>query len=300
MNVKNGTKTRGIILMVHSMAALALTDALIKVSASSLSPAQVLFLLIGGCLVLFALIAILQGEKLIDRRAFAPVLLLRYFVEVIGMVGMILALTHVPLSTVGAITQATPILVAVGAVLFLGEKVSWRRWSSIAIGFLGVLLVVQPGAEQLDNAVFWAVLAMVAFSVRDLVTRLTPPGIASASLATYTMAAAIPFSIGWVFYNGESLLPAQANWFVVAIMVGLGSLGYLLLIASLRVGELSVVMPFRYSRIIFLLLLGVLVFDERPSASMLIGAMLIIVSGVYMMWREQRLKQVSGQQESDA
>jgi drug/metabolite transporter (DMT)-like permease len=300
MNVKNGTKTRGIILMVLSMAALALTDALIKVSASSLSPAQVLFLLIGGGLVLFALIAILQGEKLIDRRAFAPVLLLRYFVDVIGLVGTVLALSYVPLSTVGAITQATPILVTVGAVLFLQEKVSWRRWSSIAVGFLGVLLVIQPGAEEMDIAVFWAILAMVSFSVRDLVTRLTPPEIASASLATYTMVAAIPFAIGWLLYNGESLFPAQANWVVVAIMVGSGSLGYLLLIASLRVGELSVVMPFRYSRIIFLLLLGVLVFGERPSASMLIGATLIIVSGIYIMWREQRLKQGLGQQKSGA
>ena len=159
---------------------------------------------------------------------------------------------------------------------------------------------MQPGAEKMDVAVFWAVLAMVAFSVRDLVTRLTPPEIASASLATYTMVAAVPFATGWVLYNGESLLPAQANWVVVAFMVGLGSLGYLLLIASLRVGELSVVMPFRYSRIIFLLLLGALVFDERPNASMLIGATLIIVSGVYMMWRERRLKQGLGRQMGDA
>ena len=297
MNVTNGTKPRGVILMVLSMATFALADTLVKVSGSFLSPAQIMFYLIGGGLVLFASMAIFQGEKLTDPRAFAPVLLLRYFAEVIGMVGLVLALTYVPLSTVGAITQATPILVAVGAVLFLGEKVSWRRWSSIAIGFLGVLLVVQPGGEKLDIAVFWAVMAMVAFSVRDLVTRLTPPDISSASLATYTMTAAAPFAIGWVFYNGESLFPAQVNWVVVAFMVGLGSVGYLLLIAALRVGELSVVMPFRYSRVIFLLLLGVLVFEERPSASMLIGAALIIVSGVYMMWREQRLKQALGQQE---
>lgn len=299
MNVKDGTKTRGIALMVLSMVAFALTDTLVKVSASSVSPAQNMFFLMGGGLVLFALIAIFQGDKLTDPRVFAPVLLLRYFVEVIGMVGMVLALTYVPLSTVGAITQATPILVAVGAVLFLREKVSWRRWSSIAIGFMGVLLVIQPGADGMDIAVFWAVLAMVAFSVRDLVTRLTPPEIASATLATFTMAAAIPFAIGWVFYNGESFFPAQANWVVVAFMVALGSLGYLLLIASLRVGELSVVMPFRYSRIIFLLLLGLLVFGERPNASMLFGATLIIVSGVYMMWREQRVKQRLGLQKGD-
>jgi len=218
----------------------------------------------------------------------------RYLAEIIGMVGMVQALANAPLSTVGAITQATPILVAVGAVLFLGEKVSWRRWSSIAIGFFGVLLVVQPGAEPLDYTIFWAVLAMVALSVRDLVTRLTPPDMASASLATYTMVAAVPFAAGWVLYNGDSFFPAQANWIVVIFMIGLGSLGYILLISSLRAAALSVVMPFRYSRIIFLLLLGILVFDESPSVSMLCGATLIIVSGIYMMWREQRLKKSIG------
>lgn len=276
--------------MLLSMGAFALADTLVKVSSTFLSPAQVLFYLISGALVLFALMAIAQGEKLTDPRAFAPVLLLRYLSEVIGMVGMVMALANVQLSTVGAITQATPMLVAVGAVLFLGEKVSWRRWTSIALGFVGVLMIVQPGTEGFDLAVLWAVLAMFAMSIRDLTTRLTPIGMASTSLATYTMIAAIPFATGWVLYNGENLIPPQTNWIVVIPMVSSGALAYILLITSIRMAEVSVVTPFRYSRIIYLLVLGVLVFDERPSAVMLCGATLIIASGVYMMWREQRVK----------
>ncbi|SHK65431.1 Uncharacterized membrane protein [Shimia gijangensis] len=188
----------------------------------------------------------------------------------------------------------------VGAVFFLKEAVSWRRWSSIAIGFFGVMLVVQPGAENLGYTVGWAVLSLVAFSVRDLVTRLTPPDIASACLATYTMVVALPFAIAWVFLNGERFFPENVNWVIVTFMVALGSLGYLLLIASLRIGELSAVMPFRYSRIVFLLVLGVLVFGERPNASMLTGAALVIASGVYIMWREQILKQRLNQKKIDA
>lgn len=284
---------RGISLMVLSMGAFALADTLVKMSTSFLSPPQVLYLLIGGGLILFSLMAKLQGETLLDRRAFAPILLLRYVSEVFGMVGMILALAHVPLSTVGAITQASPILVTVGAVLFLGEKVSWRRWSSIIVGFVGVLLIVQPGAVGFDPAVLWAVLAMVALSIRDLTTRLTPAGMPSTCLATYTMTAAIPFVIGWVLYSGDSLLPSQVNWLIAIPMIGLGSVGYMLLIASLRMAEASVVMPFRYSRIIFLLVLGILVFHERPGILVLIGAALIILSGIYMMWREQRVKRAA-------
>lgn len=288
------TNVRGILLMVLSMGAFALADTLIKLATSFLSTAQVLFFLIGGALVLFALMAKLQGDRLMDLRAFTPILLLRYVAEIFGMLGMVLALAKVPLSTVGAITQATPMLVAVGAVLFLREKVSWRRWSSILVGFVGVLLIVRPGAFEFDFAVLWALLAMVALSVRDLTTRLVPADMASASLATYTMTAAVPFTIGWVLFNGESLFPVQIDWLIVIPMIVLGAIGYILLIASLRTAEVSVVMPFRYSRIIFLLVLGVLVFNERPDALMLIGASLIIISGTYMMWREQRVKKLSG------
>ena len=93
--------------------------------------------------------------------------------------------------------------------------------------------------------------------------------------------------------SGESLIPPQTNWLIIVPMAVLGALGYLLLIASLRTAEVSAVMPFRYSRIIFLLILGVFVFDERPDALMISGAMLIILSGIYMMWREQKLKRLS-------
>ncbi|MFT6876827.1 MAG: drug/metabolite transporter (DMT)-like permease [Granulosicoccus sp.] len=133
---------------------------------------------------------------------------------------------------------------------------------------------------------------MVALSVRDLTTRLVPADMASASIATYTMAAAVPFTIGWVIFNGERLLPEQINWFVIIPMVVLGAIGYMLLIASLRMAEVSVVLPFRYSRIIFLFILGVLVFGEKPDALMLLGASLIVVSGTYMMWREQLAKRM--------
>lgn len=276
--------------MVLSMAAFALADTLVKVNSSTVSPAQVLFFLIGGGLVAFSLIAKVQGADLMDAQAFTPILLLRYLSEVLGMVGMVLALANVPLSTVGAITQATPMVVTLGAVLFLGEQVSWRRWSAIVVGFLGVMLIVQPGGAEFDVAVLWAILAMVSLSVRDLTTRLTPVNMASSALATYTMIAAIPFAVGWVLFNGESLFPEQANWLLVLCMTSLGAAGYLCLIGSMRMTEASTVAPFRYTRILFLLVLGILVFDERPSVTMLAGAALVIASGVYMMWREKRVK----------
>lgn len=281
------TNVRGIFLMLMSMGAFAIADTLVKVSTSMISPAQIMFYLLGGALIIFGIMATMQKDRLLDIRAFSPILLLRYFTEIAGMVGMVMALANVPISVVGAITQASPMLATVGAALFLKERVGWRRWCSIIIGFMGVLLIVQPGAITFDVAVLWAILAMVALSIRDLTTRLIPKDIASASLATYTMAAATPVTIAWVLFNGESLVPENINWFVTVPMVVIGAMGYMLLIAALRTAEVSVVMPFRYSRIIYLLILGVLVFDEKPGVLMLIGALLIIASGTYMMWREQ-------------
>jgi len=121
-------------------------------------------------------------------------------------------------------------------------------------------------------------------------TRLVPADIPSTSLATYTVTAALPFVAGWVLFKGESFFPAHTNWIIVLPMVILGSIGYMLLIASLRMAEVSVVMPFRYTRVVFLLGVGALVFGERPDALMLLGASLIVASGCYMMWRERIVK----------
>lgn len=243
--------------------------------------------LFGGGLVIFAILSIVQGENLADRRAFKPVLLVRYVAEVAGMIGMVMALATVPLSAVGAITQASPLVAAVGAVLFLNEKVGWRRWASFVVGFIGVLLIIQPGTVEFEVSMLWALMALVALAARDLTTRMVPDDMPSASLATFTMVAALPMIVLWSVLNGEALFPAEVNWLVVLPMIAMGSSGYLLLIASLRMAEVSVVMPYRYARIIFLLILGVVVFGEKPNALMLVGAALIIISGVYVMWREK-------------
>ena len=283
--------SKGILLMLISMAAFAVGDTFVKISGSFLSPSQIMFFLISGGLIIFTLIALSKGERLRDRRAFSPILLIRYSAEMLGLVAMIMGLTKIPLSVVGTVTQASPILVAAGAVIFFKEAVSWRRWSSIIIGFFGVVLVIQPTGQSLDFAVIWPVVALVAFSVRDLVTRLTPSDIPSASIATFTMIAAFPFTVAWVFFSGQKFFPPGIDWAVVAGMIILGSIGYLLLITSLRIGDLSAIMPFRYSRIVFLLILGVLVFGERPTLSMLAGSALILMSGLYIMWREQIVTQ---------
>lgn len=277
--------------MIVSMFAFATTDTFIKLAASSTTPPQVMFFLTVGSFIVFVSIALIQKDKIWDRNALSPVLLLRYLAEVIGMVGMILALRYIPLSTVGAIVQSVPLLVALGAVLTLGERVSWKRWSSIVVGFIGVLLIIQPGADGFELTVLWAVLAAIGLSVRDLTTRLTPKNMSSASLGAYSMIAAISFSVLWLAFSGERFIPQNEDWVIVLPMVSFGAFGYLVLVASVRMAEVSVVTPYRYTRLIFLMVFGVVLFGEKPDAMVLLGAALIVVSGVYMMWRERVVQQ---------
>ena len=284
--------SRGIVFMMLAMAAFAITDTLIKLSATAMSSAHTALLLLGGSLVVFVLLAIVQKQRLLDKAALSLVLLIRYVSEISATLGMIQALRLVPLSTVGAILQATPLMVAMGAVLLLGEPMSWRRWSAISVGFVGVLLIVQPSTQSFDVNVLWAILAMLGLSARDLTTRVTPASIASSSLAAYTMAAAVPFSLAWVLVTEPNMLPVSVDWWLVTGMISFATAGYLMIIISIRVAPISIVSPYRYSRLLFLLLLGVIIFDERPDAMMLCGSFIIIAAGLYTMRREGHQKDI--------
>lgn len=291
MSAPQKSAFQGIALMVLAMACFAVADTFVKITSNQLSPPLVMFFLIAGALVLFAGTALVQGESLLDRRALAPIMWLRYVAEVVAMLGMVMALTYVPLSIVGAITQASPLLVVFGAVVWLGETVSWRRWTALAVGFLGVLLIVQPGGASFDASVLWAVLATIGLAVRDLTTRLVPPGLRASSLGAFSMLAATPVTVAWLIWAGEARMspPPNIDWLMVITMVLLGSLGYALLIVSLRIAEISRVTPYRYSRVLFLLVIGVVVFGERPNWLVLLGACLIVGSGLYTMWRERQV-----------
>ena len=277
----------GIILMILSMAMFAIADTLIKVAADSLSSAHTAFFLIGGGVLCFWLIAIVRRIPLRDRRAFSPIMWARYLAEITATLSIVTSLALVPLSTLGAILQATPLIVAGGAVLFLKEQVTWRRWAAIGVGFIGMLMILRPGSQTFEPATLWAVLAMLALSARDLTTRLVPDGMPTIALATYTLGATLPFTIAWCLVAEGRLYPETIErWDLVIGMIAFATIGYLMITLSVRLAEVSVVSPFRYSRLIFLLLLGIWVFSERPDAMMLAGAGLIIASGIYTMWRD--------------
>ncbi len=285
---------RGTLYMVLGMAAFAVEDALIKVVARHLPPGQILLMLGGGGGLLFGALAWARGLSPLSRQALHPAVLGRNAAEMVGTFGYVLAIAFSPLTTATAIFQAMPLAVTMGAALFLGERVGWRRWLAIAAGFGGVLIVVRPGAEGFVPASTFALLGVVGLAARDLFTRRVPPATDSVLLTAWGFAAVAVVGAAQLAVSGGAGAPSPIEWAWLGSALLVGAVGYWLLTESTRLAELSAIMPFRYSRLLFALLIGVVAFGERPDAWTLVGSAVIVGSGLYAFARERARARAEG------
>ena len=283
------TNMRGILLLTLSMAAFAAEDALIKLASGDLPAGQILMMigLIGT--PVFAIWGRAQGHRMFSRQVLDGTLWLRNLFEVTGSLGFVTALTLIPLSTASAILQASPILVTAGAAIFLRETVGWRRWTAIAVGFCGMLVILRPTAEGFDANVLWAVLGVLGLAARDLVTRQMKASLPTMVVASWAFVTLTVLGAAMLSVSGGAVIPQSPSlWYVLAaVTIGVGA--YWAIIEATRAGDVAAIQPFRYTRIIFAMIIGALVFGERPDALMLLGAALIIGSGLYTFARERAL-----------
>ena len=282
---------RGALFMSLAMAGFAVEDMFIKLLSGALPVGQVLVLLgVGGALV-FGTIAHQRGEAVLSPALLTRAVIIRNLCEMVGTLGFVLSFVLASLSTASAILQATPLVVTMGAVLFLGEKVGWRRWTAIAVGFGGVMLIVRPGMAGFEPASLFAIVGVLGLAGRDVATRLVPRSISSYQISTWAFAMIVPAGVFlMIVMDQPPLLPTLLQALTLLATVSIGVLAYYALVASMRVGELSFVTPFRYTRMVFALILALLVFNERPDALTLAGAALIIGAGLFTWWREARLR----------
>ncbi|MCB1363336.1 MAG: DMT family transporter [Rhodobacteraceae bacterium] len=282
---------RGAALMTLAMLGFAFEDMFIKLMAGAMPTWQIIGALgIGGAAV-FAGILVARRQRFPGRAWLAGPILLRNAGELIGTCGFVTAIALTPISSASAILQATPLAVTLGAALFLGEPVGWRRWSAILAGFVGVLLVIRPGMQGFDALSLFAVLGVAGLALRDLVTRRVARDISSFQLSFMAFLTLIPAAgVLSLFSTAPFVMPHAGQWAMLAGAVGLGTLAYYAIVAAMRVGEVSFVTPFRYSRMIFALIVGMVVFRERPDLPMLIGSAIIVGSGIYTVWRERKLR----------
>ncbi len=280
---------RGSLLMIVAMAGFALEDTFIKFLSVDLSVGQILFLSGFGAALVFGAISLRRGDRFLSGDFLNTPVLLRNLGELIAALGYVTALSLIPLSTVAAILQATPLFVTLGAALFLKEQVGWRRWSAIAAGFCGVLLVIRPGLDGFQPAALLVVMAVCGLVLRDLATRVIGASVSSFQLSGYAFATICGAGLIVMPLQGGFALPSMMNWLFLGATVLFGGLGYYAIVAAMRIGEISVVMPFRYTRLLFSLAIGIWLFGERPDWPTFIGAALIICSGLYSILREHRL-----------
>lgn len=284
---------RGSLLMVTAMTGFALEDVLVKQMAVALPMGQVIALLGCGGAVIFGLLALAGGKPLLSPAVLSWPVILRNLGEVIATAGFVTALVLTTLSSVSAILQAAPLAVTLGAALFLGAPVGWRRWTAIGAGFIGVLLVVQPGLAGFTPASLFAVVAVAAIALRDLASRAVPADVSGIQLAAWAFAALIPTGLVMMAAMGTpAVMPAGPDLLRLAGAFVAGGSGYYALIGAMRTGEVAVVVPFRYTRLVFAMILGAVVFAERPDPLMLAGAALIVGAGLYTIWREARPRPV--------
>jgi drug/metabolite transporter (DMT)-like permease len=282
---------RGALLMMASMAAFTSNDAFMKALLDDLPFFQTVFLrqLLTVALI-FPLAHALGGLRLRFSGRDGRLVALRTLSEVGAACCFMTAIAHMPLANATAILQALPLTVALGAALFLGESVGWRRVVAIGIGLVGVLLIVQPGADGFNIYALWALAAVACVTVRDLLTRGLSADVPSIGVAVWAAAGVLVFAgFASLAEDWQPVALAEAGMLLAAAV--LINAAYLFSIMVMRVGEIGFVAPFRYSGLLFALTIGVVVFGERPNAVMILGSLIVVATGCYMIGRTHRLRQ---------
>lgn len=279
---------QGALFMIASMGGFTLNDTLMKSLAGDVPLFQAIFVRGLVATLLLGALAIAQGALAYrvvgrDRRRLA----VRLVAEVGATFCFLNALFHMPIANATAILMAMPLAVTLAGALFLGEPVGWRRYGAILLGFAGVLVIVRPGGEGF-NAYALSALAAVGFLVvRDLTTRRFAAGVPSVFVALAT-AVAITVMGGLVSAVGIWVPLDAVDVVVLAAAAACLVVGYVFGVMTMRVGEIGFVSPFRYTALIWALILGVVVFAERPDRLTLVGSTLVVATGLYTFHRERR------------
>lgn len=280
----------GILLVIAAMAAFSAEDALIKHLSTWFPTGQILIALGIAASLVFAVLATARRQSLFARAAWQAAPVIRALSEAVAATAFVTALALIDISTVAAVFQATPLAITMGAALFLGEQVGWRRWSAILVGFCGVLLIIRPGLEGFEPATLFVLVAVAAIAVRDLSTRFIAPEVSSLVVSFQGFASVIFSGLLLLWLQGDRMVaPEPRHYALIAATLVFSVGGYYAIVQAMRVADASAVQPFRYTRLVFSILAGVLVFDEQPDALTLTGAALVIATGLYTFIREHRL-----------
>lgn len=279
---------RGILAMCFAMAAFTVNDAAVKLASESLSVGQVVFLrgLAASALALGIVAA--QGALSDLRHLAHPLIATRCVLEGLTAITFIGALSLLPMATVTAVFLSSPLIITVAGALMLGEVVRWRRWMAVVVGFVGMLLVMKPTTEGLNAGVLLALASTFLAVTRDLLTRRIPTSIPTRAVALGTvMVTALVGGVLALFQPWRPVDAAASGYLVIAAIAV--TAGNYAIIVAFRVGEVSVISPFRYTLMFWAVIAGLLIFGHWLDATAWMGVALIVAAGIYTLVREARI-----------
>jgi drug/metabolite transporter (DMT)-like permease len=273
--------------MAVSMAVFTVVDTITKAVSSEMNIGQVMLVRGLFAVLLVAAFAYQQGAlRPLHTLMLRPVAL-RVLGEIGGTISFMTALVHLPLANTSAILQALLLAITLGAAVIFREPVGWRRWSAIAAGFIGVLIIVRPGLAGFSQYSLLALVSVAFCALRDLATRKIPAKIPSLFITLLT-AVTVTTAGGVILVPlGGWTPPSTGALGLMALAAVLLLIGYQCIISALRTGDISAVAPFRYSALLWAMLLGYIVFGDVPDAMMVTGAAIIVASGLYAFYRER-------------
>jgi len=278
---------RGILAMSGSVVVFIFNDALIKLATETMPPLQAIGL--RGCFAtLWCLLALLVRRELrhahlLRNRWVAA----RGVLEALAAITYLIALAYIPFAIATAINMSTPLFLAALAVLLLGEVVGWRRWTAIAVGFVGVLMVIQPHPGEVNVWTWMVLFASFIGATRDVIARWVPPQVPTLVVSLSSAVTLAVVGCVWATLNGWQPMSLRGVVLVLGSSLLLAA-GYQLLMISLRSGaEFSVIGSFRYASVLWALVIGYTLWGDVPNMLAVAGIAVVVGAGLYILHRER-------------
>ena len=284
MNKENNI-VLGILFMTFAMLCLSVNDVLVKGLSKDYPIWEVIFFrALSGLIVSIVLIIFFGWRTLKTAKPLAH--LTRAFSAVACVVFYFFGLKYLMLSENVAIVHSAPILATLLAVPFLGEKLGLHRIAAVALGFIGVLVIVKPGSDLFKLESLFPLVAAFFMAISYLATRFLMSTESSVSIIfNYSLAL---FITSIIFFPNDFVIPSVYNLIPLMSLGVMGSLGHYFMSQAAKSAEVVVITPFEYTSFIFLGIMGYFFYNEVPDASVFVGMLLIVLSGIYIVYREQQ------------
>lgn len=290
---------RGVAYMCLSMLAFTANDTFMKSVTAEVPLFQVIFLrgvvAIAG-LVVMGLVTGAFRQRL--KGGDWGLIALRSVAEIFATLTFLTALLHMQLANLSAIMQALPLAVTLGAALVFGDRIGWRRMTAILVGFIGVMIIIRPGTAAFDVWSLLGVASVLCVVVRDLSVRRLGPHVPSIIVALGAAVVVAVMGLGFAPLQGVAMFDGMTGWQELTgsqtlRVLGAGAfliVGYLCAVTAMRFGDIGVVAPFRYTSLLWAILLGFAAFGNLPDGWTLVGAAIVVGSGIYTLLRERKLR----------